>query len=363
MGIHSMVKGAFSSIKNKNTTNTRLTLKWKRRVISIAEDIERSQDPTKEERLENILATVVDEFATDSSIDDVVSRFNPQTFERRKEALLEADKLLDEIKPPESGRRNLMEEAAAKDYEAMKEDIEALCEETVLNLQRLCNILPTRQRMRDQVPEWDKANTSKSQSLLELQAMMAKLHDRLASMQENGLLDSNLLVMVFHLEEPDEKEPIPLVIPLDYTFCDLAEDLLKSDPALLLPDFWVKRKDETYNQITASNISWEYQPPFNRVCEVPVVDERNDSRAVDIVVGKDNYVVALVNKNGIEMGKVVELPRATRCASSHMASIFADYKISRILDLREGTDVGAKAFNKNYFKANTNSLYIELEPI
>jgi hypothetical protein len=44
-----------------------------------------------------------------------------------------------------------------------------------------------------------------------------------------------------------------------------------------------------------------------------------------------------------------------------MAKIFENYKISKVLDLRMGTDASGKAFNKHHFLPNTNTLYVELE--
>jgi hypothetical protein len=77
---------------------------------------------------------------------------------------------------------------------------------------------------------------------------------------------------------------------------------LKADPTVFLPDFWVKRADKNSNRVTESNLCWEYQWPYNKVRETPAA---NDSHAVDIVVGRDSYVIVLINDNGVEMGKVV----------------------------------------------------------
>ena len=51
----------------------------------------------RKELLEEIVTSVVDEFAVGGSADGLSARFSPQTFQRRKEILLEADKRLDHI--------------------------------------------------------------------------------------------------------------------------------------------------------------------------------------------------------------------------------------------------------------------------
>jgi len=170
-------------------------------------------------------------------------------------------------------------------------------------------------------------------------------------------------MVVFHLEEPDPKEAIQLPISLEYTFADVAVDLLLLDPTIRLADFWVKRADENFNRVTESKLFWEWQLPHRKVCETPVTNNGKDSRTVEIVVGKKEYVVVLINDNGIERGKAVELPDEMSCASKHMEAIFENYKISRILDLRTGADASGKAFNKLYFLPNSNTLYVELESI
>jgi hypothetical protein len=44
------------------------------------------------------VSSVVEAFAVDASMDDVTTRLDPETFQRRQETLLEADRLLDNIK-------------------------------------------------------------------------------------------------------------------------------------------------------------------------------------------------------------------------------------------------------------------------
>jgi hypothetical protein len=95
-----------------------------------------------------------------------------------------------------------MEKAAEKDLEAIREDIEGLCQETALNLQKLCDILPTRKSLRDHGSQHDGVYTSKAQGFINLQTMMARVHDRLAvRMVHIRLIWSLTLAFVDHATE------------------------------------------------------------------------------------------------------------------------------------------------------------------
>jgi hypothetical protein len=112
-------------------------------------------------------------------------------------------------------------------------------------------------------------------------------------------------VTVLSLPLSSELNHVFPAISLEYTFADVAVDLFSLDPTIRLADFWVKRADENLNRVTESKLFWEWQLPHRKVCETPVTNNGKDSRTVEIVVGKKEYVVVLINDNGIERGKAV----------------------------------------------------------
>jgi hypothetical protein len=97
-----------------------------------------------------------------------------------------------------------------------------------------------------------------------------------------------------------------LVIPLDHTFCALADSLTEFNSDSFLPDFWSKGTDPTRNCITESGVWWEWQDPSKKVIDVV---NKEGHIGIETVCKEVEYVVVLVKigemENGMPIGESI----------------------------------------------------------
>jgi hypothetical protein len=79
-----------------------------------------------------------------------------------------------------------------------------------------------------------------------------------------------------------------------------------------IPDVWVRKFDAEHNSVTDTGIWWEHQSENAKLRDVFSNSENGRESEqhqwdveVEVVEKKGDYVVALVNDNGVELGKVV----------------------------------------------------------
>jgi len=162
----------------------------------------------------------------------------------------------------------------------------------------------------------------------------------------------------------------------------------------MIPDVWIKRWDTTHNSVTKTAQWWEHQDESLKIREVferaagGTADLSQMKRSIEVVARKGDYVVALVNDNGQELGKALgkcasstisatnrgvkcltplclDLPntRKMKRACEHFKKIFANHEVGRVLELQSGKDVSTAPFHKFHYRPKTNPLYIELKAV
>lgn len=367
-----MVKHAMVNMKNNNTSNPQTARLWSRRVTDIAADLERSGDTAKKERFEKLITAVAAEF-------DGGDVQTPVTFLKRQTAIIQSEKALDEFKAPDPNRDTIMEEAKQKDVQKLEKNIRDICESSLPLLQEICSILPSKKDIRESGVNED--ILAGNEAFSQLQVAMAQVNDKLSNLQEMGFMDQKLMVAILHLEDPDG-DTLHRHCGLDETIGDLIvkafvnangdgetegsddedEDDGDSD---LIPDVWVKKWDPGHNSVTKTGQWWEWQNESTKIRDIfPTTPGAKGS--VEVVARKGDYVVALIEDNGVEKGKVLELPNSIKrkkCINDHMKQLFANQQVARVLELKDGTDASQKMFNKLTYKSKTNPLYIELKAI
>ena len=116
MGLYSVMSHATSKMTREDPTNSRTHSQWIKRVLGIAQDLERSHDIAKsvsiiayiflldqlfcprQQKLETVVADVAERFtSTETNQDESTFQITPKIYRKRKEILTEADKTLDSI--------------------------------------------------------------------------------------------------------------------------------------------------------------------------------------------------------------------------------------------------------------------------
>ncbi|KIM20260.1 hypothetical protein M408DRAFT_30512 [Serendipita vermifera MAFF 305830] len=150
----------------------------------------------------------------------------------------------------------------------------------------------------------------------------------------------------------------PHFIPLNHTFCALADTYMQYDNDSFLPDFWSKGTDPSQNTVTPSGVCWEWQDPSKKVLDVIGQDGHLGLEAVHKGV---DYVVVLVKKGEEERGMPIDVPRTCReKAFFHLQRHFPNHKVSQVRKL-QGDDASDIMFDVRYFPHKTNSLFVELQ--
>jgi len=271
-----------------------------------------------------------------------------------------------------------------KDMQKLDLNLRDLCESSLPLLRELCDILPSKKSLKaggisDEI-------LAGHESFSKLQVAMAEVNTKISNLQEMGYINRNVLVMILHLEDQDA-EPLHRTCDIEETFGELIQKAFVSADGEgadegegddecdddVIPDVWVKKWDTDHNTVTKTGQWWEHQPETLKIREVFATagssssDDTSQKQQwkVEIVAKKGDYVIALVNDNGKELGKAVDLPnkRKGKCTTDHIKTVFANQKVARVLDLQNGKDASQKMFNKLHYRPKTNPLYIELEPI
>jgi hypothetical protein len=95
----------------------------------------------------------------------------------------------------------------------------------------------------------------------------------------------------------------------------------------ILPDVWVKRCDPKHNTVTKTGQWWEHQDESLKIRDVFKTaggdpEELSQKKwCVEIVAKKGDYVIALVNEEGKELGKVL--------GEYHYLHLKADVRVER----------------------------------
>jgi hypothetical protein len=85
----------------------------------------------------------------------------------------------------------------------------------------------------------------------------------------------------------------------------------EADEDDVIPDIWVKRWDPGHNAVTKTGQWWEHQNEALKLRDVFMTAEAGSADisqkkwCVEIVTRRSDYVVALVNDNGQELGKAL----------------------------------------------------------
>ncbi|KIM24271.1 hypothetical protein M408DRAFT_331810 [Serendipita vermifera MAFF 305830] len=369
MGIQSMVKKVINSMKNDY--NPQMMQIWSHRVADIAADLERVGDTAKKLKFEQVVT------ATAAVFDgvDYQSWITVAGFFKRQTAIIQSEAALDEFKAPPPNRATVMEEAKQKDAKNLEKNIRDISESSTALLQEICTIIPSK-RVVEEVSV-AKGILIGSESLSHLQVAMDQVSAKLSNLQEMGFMDQKLMVAILNLEDPDA-EALHLRCDFEGTIGELtlkafvnangdgetegSEDEDEGD-INLIPDVWVKKRDPAHNSVTKTGQWWEFHSELTKIRDIfPTTPGSKGS--VEIVARKGDYVVALTEDNGVEKAKVLELPNSIkkkRSTIDHLQQLFANQKVARVLDLKDGTDASQKPFNKLSYKSKTNPLYIELK--
>ena len=79
----------------------------------------------------------------------------------------------------------------------------------------------------------------------------------------------------------------------------------------IIPDVWIKKWDPGHNAVTKTGQWWEHQDESLKIgdvfkgAEAGLTDGSQKKWYIEIVAKKGDYVVALVNDNGQELGKAL----------------------------------------------------------
>ncbi|PVG03736.1 hypothetical protein CPB86DRAFT_694259 [Serendipita vermifera] len=378
MGIAELIK----STTNKNTTNARLLSQFSRRATSIAADAERSNDTAKKKRLEVIITNLDRDFGdvpTGAGIVGISAGMAPAVYERRKEMIMQADTELNALQAPAPDRSKQMEEAAKRDQKNYEKELKNLKEkvnQASAIIHSLNTILPTGSSLH-QNPEIRQALSSvlDETSFDNLRTNVATLHNRVAVSQcfcqysRHSLCDrhwrrkiSLVCIKICH-----STKPFIISVPLTYTFGEMREDWMSrygEQEEVDIPDFWIPHQGSQNNHITKTGRFWEVGED-----KVTIGDafkaagvHHNQPHLIDVVENEKDYVVALLEDNGVESGRPVDLLTKKRtCARDYICSMFCDKNVLQVLKLQDGEDVSEKGFDRRTFTPRTNSVYIKLE--
>ncbi|KIM21918.1 hypothetical protein M408DRAFT_12331 [Serendipita vermifera MAFF 305830] len=341
---------------------------------------------------------IISEVALEFENDDIQSQAGPITFLKRQQSIMQAEAQLDQLKVPPTGRDKIMKEAMQKDLKKLDKNLRDICESSLPLIQEICDILPNKKSLRTEgVSEEVLAG---SEIFSELQRLMAKFNQKILRWDiwvtfKMGVpflqltvwcADRSIMVAIIQLEDPDA-EPLHWQCGVEETFGELLQKAFLPDPTRytkgsdqededessdeeddVIPDVWIKRWDPDRNCVTTTGQWWEHQPDNLKVRDVLSGIKMPENSAkrwvIEIVAKKGDYVVALVDDNGAERGKAVELPTSRkhlRCTTDRISQVFAGRKIARILELQGGKDASQKTFNRLSYKPKTNPLYVELE--
>jgi len=245
-----------------------------------------------------------------------------------------------------------------KDYKNLDREIKKLSEPVVTTLRQIIELLPNNKTMQD--PEACKhiqRIVAEQSGINELQKAMAQFSHKIAKMKEKELINRDLLVTIFRVEEPDG-DPMPHTIDGESTFGDLAGDFLVNEE--MLPDFWIRKVDPEQNCVTETKAWWEFQDSDVRVRDAFPKAEGQETRRIELIAREREYVMALIHDNGKEKCHPVDLPRKPQFTRDYLHCVFQGRKVEKILKLKDGSDVSHVMFDRRKFLARTNPVYVEV---
>ncbi|CAG8545266.1 1287_t:CDS:2, partial [Acaulospora colombiana] len=315
MGLSELIKSA----TNKNPTNARLLSQFSRRATSIAADAERSNDTAKKQRLEVIVANLDRDFGdmpASTGIGSLGVALAPALYERRKEMIFQADTELNALQQ--------MEEAAKKDQKNLDKEVKAIREsltQASVHIQNLNAVLPTQSSLH-QDPEYRKALSSvfKDTSIDNLRTSIVAFNNRVAALEKENVIDEKYTFTLRYMHTPDKEENVKsecpicefwnmcshkLAIPVTYTFGELRDDWMSREGAeeeADIPDFWIEQQGSQRNHITKTGRFWDLGEDNVTIGDAfkAAGIHSNQPHFIDVVENEKDYVVALLEDNGVE---------------------------------------------------------------
>jgi hypothetical protein len=100
-------------------------------------------------------------------------------------------------------------------------------------------------------------------------------------------------------------------VPATYTFGDLREDWMDRNSELEeveIPDFWVEHQGSESNRITETGRFWEIGEDNMMISDAfknAGIQQHIPIPRIDLVENEEDYIVALLDDDGVESGKVV----------------------------------------------------------
>jgi hypothetical protein len=99
-------------------------------------------------------------------------------------------------------------------------------------------------------------------------------------------------------------------VPATYTFGELREDWMKRDSGedeVDIPDFWIEHQGITHNPITKTGRFWQFGQDNMMIGDAlkNAGVHQTPTPRIDMVENDNDYIVALLEDNGVESGKVV----------------------------------------------------------
>ncbi|KIM26139.1 hypothetical protein M408DRAFT_196768 [Serendipita vermifera MAFF 305830] len=400
MGTYSMIKRITLRMQTNDTTNTRTLGRWVSRALGIARSLDQSQNIVNLEKLQTVVSTVAEQFenAEGDQSDNIQSQLNPRIHRKKKEILSAGDKSLDQFQSPEESHSHDMQAAMVTDdteFRSMLSELNEVDSDLLSEISELHPIGSGKQQQSSKMLPGEglgengntcgtKANAKTGNGSLADECPEYEHDDHFMTLSPSQMSneereDEQLYERLIQYKQKYQGPPVMIeisdmgtglgtkarhFIPLNHTFCALADTYMQYDNDSFLPDFWSKGTDPLQNTVTPSGVCWEWQDPSKKVLDV--IGQKSHLGLETVHRGVD-YVVVLVKKGEEEQGMPIDVPRTCReKAFAHLEryfrnhEAFQNHKVSQVRKL-QGDDASDILFDVRYFPQKTNSLFVELQ--